>query len=425
LAKPEPRVVSRFENKAKPPSKLAGKAVRRSSPRQEPGWLVKGEARQGAIGLNAFPHVPKSARDEMVQRKNAAVLAERELQKDLRNRRAEEERAAREQEEAKRRALIEKRRQQEEERKSRMRRLQEDEKARKRRLENLEAPFKKANPKSRPSSGLSSPDDAAAASVEPEIVEEPVKMKVLRPQMKVTSRPGRALEVHAEIENLRAEIARRRAEMRRQAIEKGKHDQPVSKPAEKTKGQPELIPVKLEDEQTVDLGPDEVPVKEELKGLDDLIGLDWEPEDDGENDLIGLVAIAKNIFDHPPSTSSDEEEMREIIDEEEAKDETPIEPKRTASDAKFFMDGKELKLPSVTDRDSMNYRIEALRKFIEDGIGVERFVRAYRFLGGGSDGLSEQAVDIEVRQIFCGEKQLAYYPLVHQLVVCEESLADL
>jgi hypothetical protein len=404
--------------------------------------MVKGDARRDRIDANPMPRVPKSARDEMVQRKNAAVVAERELQKDLRNRRAEEERIAKEQEEAKRKALIEKRRQQEEERKSRMRRLQEDEKARKKRLGNLEAPFRKANPRSRPSSELSSSpsESPPASSVDgPEDIEEPVRVRV-KPEVKnSTKRPGRALEVNAEIENLRAEIARRRAEMRRQAVEKAKNEQNEVKPQLPEKPtEAELIPVKLEASQTVDLGPVEGPEpKPELKGLDDLIGMDWDPEDDGENDLIGLVAIAKNIFDHPPRSSSDEEEMHEIPDEDDAREEEfpngrKEDPKeeelpngRRKSDAKFFMDGKELKLPSVTDRDSMNYRIEALRKFIEDGIGVDKFIRAYRFMNGGSDGLSEKDVDIELRKIFCEEKQLAYYPLVHQLVVCEESLADL
>lgn len=77
----------------------------------------------------------------------------------------------------------------------------------------------------------------------------------------------------------------------------------------------------------------------------------------------------------------------------------------------------------VTDCDSMNYRIEALRQFIEEGLGLDKFIEVYQFITEDSDALDERDVDIQLRKMLNAE-QIQYYPLVQQLIVCEESLND-
>lgn len=49
--------------------------------------------------------------------------------------------------------------------------------------------------------------------------------------------------------------------------------------------------------------------------------------------------------------------------------------------AKFLRpDGKELILPGVSDKDSIAYRIEALREYLEQTIGDEILLNAYQYL---------------------------------------------
>jgi hypothetical protein len=83
--------------------------------------------------------------------------------------------------------------------------------------------------------------------------------------------------------------------------------------------------------------------------------------------------------------------------------------------------GRELSLPSVGDGDSMDYRIEALRQFIERGLGLDKFIEAYQIImAEGDDG----DVDTELKKVLETADQRTYVPLIQQLVVCEESLGD-
>jgi hypothetical protein len=82
-------------------------------------------------------------------------------------------------------------------------------------------------------------------------------------------------------------------------------------------------------------------------------------------------------------------------------------------------DGKVLDLPSVADGDSKAYRIEALRQFIEEGLGLDKFMEVYQFVREGTDGIPDEEADLRMREILSTAKQQAFYPLVQQLIVCE------
>ena len=57
--------------------------------------------------------------------------------------------------------------------------------------------------------------------------------------------------------------------------------------------------------------------------------------------------------------------------------------------AKFLKpDGKELILPGVSDKDSMSYRIEALREYLEQTLGDMVLLEAYQHLHESEDSIS-------------------------------------
>ena len=440
-----------------------------------------------------------ASKEEILARKNAAVIAERENQRILREKRAEEERAAEEKASAKRQALEEKMKQRKEARMEQMRRLNKEAKEREQKYKNLEAPFKKAMApvvaEKKHGKGASPEEDAP--SLEPPREKKKLDIK------NVTKRPGKVREREEEVRALREMMARKRAELRKaqqEAARKAKEQQdmvqigqvqvPVAggaapapaKPApepvkEQPKPAPAPAPAKPAPEPVKEQPkPAPAPVKEQpkpapapvkkpepepepaddtesepedsesdaeqtqtpVKSVMDLINLssdsDDDDDDDGQNDLLALAAIAKNIFDDPPSSDEDEEAQAEEEGAEEdvqgfeeptpeeiggGGDEKPADNKS----GKFFFGGKELNLPMVTDRDSMNYRVEAIRQFIEQGLGLDKFLEAYQLITDEA-GIDEKEMDERLRKVLSKPEEMSYYPLIQQLIVCEESLND-
>ena len=86
----------------------------------------------------------------------------------------------------------------------------------------------------------------------------------------------------------------------------------------------------------------------------------------------------------------------------------------------FMFNNKELKLPMVTNNDSLNYRIEALRLFIEQNLGLDKFIDVYRFITVDSDNMTDEEGGERVKQILKTQEELSFYPLIQQLVFCEE-----
>ena len=75
-------------------------------------------------------------------------------------------------------------------------------------------------------------------------------------------------------------------------------------------------------------------------------------------------------------------------------------------------------LPGITASDSRSYRIEALRVHLENQLGDQPFIAAYRHLVNLS-GDDEQPTD-ELEQIL-GPKKMKFVPLITQLIVCEDT----
>jgi hypothetical protein len=147
-------------------------------------------------------------------------------------------------------------------------------------------------------------------------------------------------------------------------------------------------------------------------------------DEEESNELVTLIAIAQNIFDHPPTSDEGEEDPQpgfegDAVEANQTHDEYAERPRSPAGP--FIFAGRLLTLPSVGGEDSLAYRIEALRQFIEDGLGLERFIEVYEFVRDGSSELSGADADARIRSLLPSPELIKYYALVQQLVVCEEA----
>ena len=66
----------------------------------------------------------------------------------------------------------------------------------------------------------------------------------------------------------------------------------------------------------------------------------------------------------------------------------------------------------------MGYRIEALRVYLENQLGDEAFVRAYKHLVNLS--VDDDSAD-DVLEGILGSDKIKFVTLIHQLIVCEDS----
>jgi len=73
-------------------------------------------------------------------------------------------------------------------------------------------------------------------------------------------------------------------------------------------------------------------------------------------------------------------------------------------------------LPGVQASDSMGYRIEALRVYLEGQLGEEAFIASYQHLNNLENDEDENAIESIV-----GAKKMKFVPLIHHLIVCEDS----
>ena len=64
----------------------------------------------------------------------------------------------------------------------------------------------------------------------------------------------------------------------------------------------------------------------------------------------------------------------------------------------------------------MGYRIEALRVYLEAQLGEEQFISAYQHLNNLENDEDDNAIEGIV-----GSKKMKFVPLIHHLIVCEDS----
>mmetsp|Transcript_13680 Transcript_13680/g.22549 ORF Transcript_13680/g.22549 Transcript_13680/m.22549 type:complete len:137 (+) Transcript_13680:496-906(+) len=70
--------------------------------------------------------------------------------------------------------------------------------------------------------------------------------------------------------------------------------------------------------------------------------------------------------------------------------------------------------------DSVFHRIEALRAYLEEHVGEGVFLEAYRCVRELKESDDDSLLSKKVSQVL-GSKQ-EYWPLIHQLICCEESV---
>jgi len=66
----------------------------------------------------------------------------------------------------------------------------------------------------------------------------------------------------------------------------------------------------------------------------------------------------------------------------------------------------------------MGYRIEALRVYLENNLGDQVFKSAYMYLTNLNNNDDEENDEIES---IIGRKKAKFVPLIHHLIVCEDS----
>jgi hypothetical protein len=93
---------------------------------------------------------------------------------------------------------------------------------------------------------------------------------------------------------------------------------------------------------------------------------------------------------------------------EEEKEPSPIQ--------KFLQD-----LPGVCSSDSISYRIEALRVYLEEKLGDTDFINAYNYYKNASE--LDEKVEEEVEYIL-GPRKKKYVGLIYQLIVCEDTYCN-
>jgi len=81
-------------------------------------------------------------------------------------------------------------------------------------------------------------------------------------------------------------------------------------------------------------------------------------------------------------------------------------------------EGRELRLPGVSDRDSMCYRIEALRVYLEKQLGEDRFIEAYKYL---VDNCQNDDDDNSELYRILDPPRTKFIPLIFQMIVCEDN----
>mmetsp|Transcript_1694 Transcript_1694/g.5941 ORF Transcript_1694/g.5941 Transcript_1694/m.5941 type:complete len:710 (-) Transcript_1694:2334-4463(-) len=90
--------------------------------------------------------------------------------------------------------------------------------------------------------------------------------------------------------------------------------------------------------------------------------------------------------------------------------------------SKFTLDGKTLRI-TTSSRDSLCYRIEALRLHLEKELGLDGFVESYDLLQSQTVEDDDNELNDKLLDIL-GEEKLNYVSLIHQLIVCEEAFNE-
>ena len=110
----------------------------------------------------------------------------------------------------------------------------------------------------------------------------------------------------------------------------------------------------------------------------------------------------------PPAESANASDSGSESDEENPLGEEPVEMRVSPEFLK--------NLPGVQASDSMGYRIEALRVYLETQLGEQPFVAAYKHFVS----LQTEDTEADIEHII-GASKMKFVPLIHHLIICEDS----
>lgn len=337
------------------------------SPSHNNQMMTKGEVLYAKKAANA--HADHQAQIEMKKKKEAKEKQEKEIAQ------------------KKRQELEENMKRKKKEREELFYQHQKEYNEKKKNFESMDAPFKSIKNNLSPTK---TPPKKAAPNKKSEL--------------EGTAKPARASRVAEEKGNIKEFLAKRRAEIRQRKMAQNNDDDVI---------QIGKIEIKLNQEEPPNTST-ENNVMEMIKFSD----YSDDDDEDSNDNFTSLAAMCKEILDKPVSeaTSGDKRSSTgpQSVDEEDEDEEVGV----------FFFGEKELKLPSVTNRDSLSYRIEAIRQFIEEGLGLDKFIEIYNFVTDDSDDVNDVDANRRIHEILSTPDELSYYKLIQQLVVCEETLNE-
>jgi hypothetical protein len=108
-----------------------------------------------------------------------------------------------------------------------------------------------------------------------------------------------------------------------------------------------------------------------------------------------------------------------LVPHAEENDESAESSSKSSSADKFSLGGQTLNLPNVSNGDSLYYRIESLRVYLETELGEDKFLKAYRCLKDAEDDSQEdEETEKHLNEILAGKME--YLSLLNQLLFCED-----
>eukprot|EP00003_Mantamonas_plastica_P030586 TRINITY_DN765_c0_g1_i2.p1 TRINITY_DN765_c0_g1~~TRINITY_DN765_c0_g1_i2.p1 ORF type:complete len:942 (-),score=467.14 TRINITY_DN765_c0_g1_i2:1331-4156(-) len=145
---------------------------------------------------------------------------------------------------------------------------------------------------------------------------------------------------------------------------------------------------------------------------------------DAEVEYVTMVKTLANVMD----SLEDEEEDDEDEDDGEGSSNSDggrrsslsNYSEEAAKEGMFELDGKQVDFDHVKEEDSIFYRIESLRMFLEEKLGLDLFLQAYQLLMGVGQEDDMDDLDDQLEQVL-GEDNMQFATLLNQLLCCEDT----
>ena len=151
---------------------------------------------------------------------------------------------------------------------------------------------------------------------------------------------------------------------------------------------------------------------------------DSEEEGAREGDFAQMVSEMRDLYasagpgggDSSPDVGLSEEEGRTPSTEERS-DSGFLSLKSEFSHGHFNLNGRPLDIKAETVAD----RVEGLRVILERELGIEPFLSVYRLMEDIGPQDEGQEVALQIHALL-GDSKVRFVPLIHQLLICEESM---